>query len=193
MSINFDNFLNWVSGYHSYRIFFRWFFHRFFFSNVFPQSFSQGYLSHSFVTHWYCPTLRFTLGLPCRSGALWYSVLHSYTIFFVYSIMREGKGVSILKGMRWILKKIKWVHPTSIHKINHDSLVPNKILTPFELWVFLTQEKKQKKDAGRFTFCCKIIYTLSDEWWSSQLSRFMKDFELFLCIFLSRLVFLEVF
>ena len=41
-------------------------------------------------------------------------------------------------------------HITSIHKINHDSLVPNKILTAFELWVFLTQEKKQKKDAERF-------------------------------------------
>ena len=40
---------------------------------------------------------------------------------------------------------------TSIHKINHYYLVPNTILTAFELWVFLTYENKQKKDAGRFT------------------------------------------
>ena len=33
----------------------------------------------------------------------------------------------------------------------NDSLVFSTILTAFELWVFLTQEKKQKKDAGKFT------------------------------------------
>ena len=62
------------------------------------------------------------------------------------------------------------------------------------LWVFLTHKKRSRKRCWKVydTFCCTIIYILSDEWWYSPLSGFMQDFEFFLCIFLYHLVlFLE--
>ena len=76
-----------------------------------------------------------------------------------------------------------------MHKINVPCSVHYEVWEKFTCGFFLHQKRSRKRCCKVYdTFCCTIIYILSDGWWYSPLSGFMQDFEFFLCIFLHHLV-----
>ena len=76
--------------------------------------------------------------------------------------------------------------PSWIHKLNHDSLVPNKILTAFELWVFLHKKRSRKKMLEGLRYFLLQHYCLHFKWWIMVTFRVYKRFRiLFVHIFVS--------